>query len=67
MYSGENKKCPQCGGELTLTVYRGGIEKYLEAAEHIIGKYGLPKYYAQRVALVRDEINTLFEGKKPRQ
>lgn len=60
-------KCPQCGGELTLTVYRGGIEKYLEAAEHIIRKYKLPKYYTQRVALVRDEINALFESKKPRQ
>ena len=60
-------KCPQCGGELTLTVYRGGIEKYLEAAEHIIKKYGLPKYYAQRVALVKDEINSLFESRKPRQ
>jgi len=60
-------KCLQCGGELTLTVYRGGIEKYLEAAEHIIRKYGLPKYYAQRIALVKDEINALFEGEKPRQ
>ncbi len=60
-------KCPMCGGNLTLTVYRGGIEKYLEAAEHIIKKYGLPKYYAQRITLVREEINSLFEGKKPKQ
>ncbi|MEM1565696.1 MAG: DNA polymerase II large subunit [Candidatus Bathyarchaeia archaeon] len=60
-------RCSECGGELTLTVHRGGIEKYLEAAEHIIRKYGLPKYYAQRIALVRDEINALFENKKPRQ
>ncbi|MEM1537119.1 MAG: DNA polymerase II large subunit, partial [Candidatus Bathyarchaeia archaeon] len=60
-------KCPQCGGELTLTVYRGGIEKYLEAAEHIIRKYNLPKYYAQRLSLMRDEIVSLFESKKPRQ
>ncbi|MEM3641540.1 MAG: DNA polymerase II large subunit, partial [Candidatus Bathyarchaeia archaeon] len=60
-------KCPICGGELTLTVYRGGIEKYLEAAEHIIKKYDLPRYYSQRILLVRDEINSLFEGKKPKQ
>ncbi|MEM2914546.1 MAG: DNA polymerase II large subunit, partial [Candidatus Bathyarchaeia archaeon] len=60
-------KCTQCGGELSLTVYRGGIEKYLEAAENIIRRYRLPKYYAQRVALVREEINSLFEGKKPKQ
>lgn len=60
-------KCSQCGGELTLTVYRGGIEKYLEAAEYIVRKYGLPKYYAQRITLVKEEINALFENKKPRQ
>jgi DNA polymerase II large subunit len=60
-------KCPQCGGPLTLTVYRGGIEKYLEAAQHLVEKYGLPRYYAQRILLMKEEINALFEGKKPKQ
>ncbi|MGC9346166.1 MAG: DNA polymerase II large subunit, partial [Candidatus Bathyarchaeales archaeon] len=60
-------KCPACGGALTLTVYRGGIEKYLDAAQHLIEKYGLPQYYAQRIMLAREEINALFEGKKPKQ
>jgi DNA polymerase II large subunit len=60
-------KCAECGGELSLTVYRGGIEKYLEAAQHLIDKYGLPLYYLQRLDMVRDEIDSLFEGKKPRQ
>jgi len=60
-------KCSSCGGALTLTVYRGGIEKYLDAAQHLIEKYGLPQYYAQRILLVRKEIDSLFEGKKPKQ
>jgi DNA polymerase II large subunit len=60
-------KCPLCGGQLTLTVYRGGIEKYLDAAQHIIKKYNLPQYYSQRITLMKEEINALFEGKKPRQ
>jgi DNA polymerase II large subunit len=60
-------KCPSCDGELTLTVYRGGIEKYLEAAQNLIDKYGLPKYYSQRIALVKEEITALFDGKKPKQ
>jgi len=60
-------KCPDCGGALTLTVYRGGIEKYLDAAEHLIRKYNLPPYYSQRLVMVREEINSLFEGKKPKQ
>ena len=59
--------CPSCGGPLTLTVYRGGIEKYLGAAQDLIDKYGLPRYYAQRILLVKGEINALFEGKKPKQ
>jgi DNA polymerase II large subunit len=60
-------KCPMCGGPLTLTVYRGGIEKYLDAAQGLVGKYQLPGYYAQRISLMRDEIDALFESKKPKQ
>jgi DNA polymerase II large subunit len=60
-------KCPSCGGQLTLTVYRGGIEKYLEAAQGLVRKYDLPKYYAQRILLIKDEIEALFTSKKPRQ
>jgi DNA polymerase II large subunit len=59
--------CSSCGGSLTLTVYRGGIEKYLEAAQHLIDKYGLPRYYAQRILLMKEEINALFENKKSKQ
>jgi DNA polymerase II large subunit len=59
--------CPECEGPLTLTVYRGGIQKYLEAANQLIRKYKLPNYYAQRLMLVQGEINSLFEGKKPKQ
>jgi len=32
-----------------------------------VQKYGLPEYYAQRLSLVEEEINSLFEGKKPKQ
>jgi DNA polymerase II large subunit len=60
-------KCPECGGVLTLTVYRGGIEKYLEAGQQLIRKYELPPYYLQRLSLVQEEINSLFDGKKPKQ
>jgi DNA polymerase II large subunit len=59
--------CPTCSGSLALTVYRGGIEKYLEAARHLVEKYKLPIHYLHRLDLVKEEIATLFEGKKPRQ
>jgi len=60
-------KCQLCGGPLTLTVYRGGIEKYLVAAQKLIEKYDLPKYYEQRIALVKEEIEMMFTTKKPKQ
>ena len=60
-------KCLFCGGSLTLTVYRGGIEKYIDAAQNLIEKYNLPKYYAQRIALIRAEITSMFDNKKPKQ
>ena len=60
-------KCPLCGGQLSLTVYRGGIEKYLEAAQHLIEKYKLPPYYAQRILLMKEEISAMFDSKKPKQ
>ncbi|UCD27266.1 MAG: DNA polymerase II large subunit [Candidatus Bathyarchaeota archaeon] len=60
-------KCPGCGGAVVLTVYRGGIEKYLEAAHQIVQKYGLSDYYTQRLFLVEEEIRSLFEGNKPKQ
>ena len=60
-------KCPICGGQLEMTVYRGRIEKYLEAARQLVEKYHLPNYYAQRISLMKDEIEALFESSKPKQ
>jgi len=55
-------RCTECGGELTLTVYRGGIEKYLKEARNLIKKYGMSGYYAQRISLIEDEIESIFES-----
>ncbi len=60
-------KCSACGGPVTLTVYRGGIEKYLAAAENLVAKYDLPTYYSQRISLLEEEIKSLFDNGKPKQ
>lgn len=60
-------RCTTCGGQLTLTVYRGGIEKYVAAAQLLVDKYGLPKYYTQRITLIKGEIVAMFDNKKPKQ
>ena len=60
-------RCPDCKSPITLTVYRGGIEKYLESAYRLVKKYGLSTYYTQRLTLMDEEISALFNGKKPKQ
>jgi len=55
-------RCLQCGGELTLTVHRGGIEKYLQDARRLVERYGLSQYYNQRLSMVEDEISSIFES-----
>ena len=60
-------RCDACGGELALTVHRGTVEKYLRVAELLVRRYELPSYYAQRLKLIRDEIESLFGGRGPKQ
>jgi DNA polymerase II large subunit len=55
-------KCSKCNGKLTMTVYRGGIEKYLEIAKTFVEKYKLNNYYAQRLSLIEEEIASIFDG-----
>jgi DNA polymerase II large subunit len=50
-----------------LTVYKGGIEKYLAIAQRLVEKYKLPTYYSQRLLLVEEEINSMFASKKTKQ
>jgi DNA polymerase II large subunit len=59
-----NGKCSKCGGELSLTVYRGSIEKYLEVANDLVKRYELDIYYEQRLKLFHDEIESLFTEEK---
>ncbi len=63
-------KCPRCGGGLNLTVYRGTIEKYVEAARDLVNRYDLGTYNKQSLELLKREIESLFakgESKVQRQ
>jgi DNA polymerase II large subunit len=59
--------CTRCGGPLSLTVYRGGIEKYLDVAEDLVKRYKLGTYHEQRLILLRDEIGSLFSEPEERK
>jgi len=53
--------CVRCGGKLSMTVYKGGIEKYISPALGLVKRYELDDYYTDRLELVRDEIATIFQ------
>ena len=60
-------KCQKCGGNLLLTINKGGIEKYLEISRDIVKKYDLPIYLKQRLELIEREIKSIFEDDKIKQ
>ncbi len=60
-------KCSKCGGNLLLTINKGGIMKYLQISRDIVAKYHLPVYLSQRLELVEKEIKSIFEDDKVKQ
>lgn len=59
--------CPRCGGKLSLTVYRGSVEKYLTVAQDLVKRYNLGKYHEQRLLLLHEEINSLFNDQEEKK
>jgi DNA polymerase II large subunit len=53
--------CLRCGGKLSLTVYKGGIEKYVSPALDLVKRFDLDNYYGDRLGLVRNELQSIFE------
>ena len=53
--------CPRCNGKLSLTVYKGGVEKYLTVAQDLVDRYNLGNYHTQRLRLLRQEIDAMFK------
>ncbi len=60
-------KCMKCGGNLILTINEGGVKKYLEIAKEMIHTYDLSDFLKQRIALVEEEIHSVFKPEKTKQ
>ncbi len=60
-------RCTKCGGNLLLTINKGGIEKYLQISRDIAEKYELSDYTKQRLELIEKEIKCIFEDEKNKQ
>ncbi|WP_457611683.1 DNA-directed DNA polymerase II large subunit [Methanocaldococcus sp.] len=59
--------CLKCGSNLILTVSKGAVEKYMDVAEKMAEEYDVSEYLKQRLKLIREGINSLFENEKSRQ
>jgi DNA polymerase II large subunit len=59
--------CPRCGGKLSLTVYKGSVEKYLTVAQDLVRRYDLGQYHQQRLLLLQEEINSLFKEQEEKK
>ena len=59
--------CPRCGGKLSLTVYKGSVEKYLTVAQDLVRRYQLGKYHEQRLVLLNEEISSLFNEREEKK
>ncbi len=57
----------KCGGKLLLTIYKGGIEKYLELSKMLVERYKLPVYMKQRLELIQKDIDSVFIDEKAKQ
>ena len=53
-----------CGNSLTLTVHEKSVKKYLEIAKEISEKFDLDSYTQQRIAIVEESMNSLFQSDK---
>ncbi len=59
-------ECPECGGDLLLTISEGTIKKYMEPSRKIIENYQVSPYVRQQIMILKDSLQSLF-GKEKRQ
>ncbi|HEV8359058.1 MAG TPA: DNA polymerase II large subunit, partial [Candidatus Thermoplasmatota archaeon] len=56
--------CLRCGSNLTMTVHHASVIKYLEVSKRIAEKYNVKPYTKQRLALLEEHVNSLFQSDK---
>jgi DNA polymerase II large subunit len=57
--------CHRCGGKLVATVFRSGVEKYLDVATEMVRRYSIRPYYHQRLDLIKLELAETFRAEPP--
>lgn len=55
-----SSRCSSCGGELSQTVFRGAVEKYVELTEELLGKYVNNQYLKEQAIIAIESMRKMF-------
>ncbi|GAA0214783.1 DNA-directed DNA polymerase II large subunit [Halobaculum roseum] len=58
--------CRECGGDMTLTVHRGSVNKYMDVALRVAKEFGCREYTIQRLEILERSLESVFENDKNR-
>ncbi|MEM0451831.1 MAG: DNA polymerase II large subunit [Nitrososphaerota archaeon] len=53
-------QCYECGGELSQTVFKGAVEKYIDLTEELLSKYVKTPYLKEHISISLKNIKQLF-------
>ncbi len=59
--------CPTCGGEVSLTVYEGAVNKYMDTAITVAEEFGCREYTKQRLQILENRIERVFKDDTNKQ
>ncbi|WP_254829556.1 DNA polymerase II large subunit [Haloglomus salinum] len=59
--------CRECGGEVSLTVYQGSVNKYMDTARRVAEEYGARPYTKQRLEILNKALESIFENDHNKQ
>ncbi|MFB6135980.1 MAG: DNA polymerase II large subunit [Halobacteriaceae archaeon] len=59
--------CRECGGDVTLTVHEGSVNKYMDTALQVAHDYDCREYTKQRLEILDRSLESLFENDKNKQ
>ena len=59
--------CRDCGGRVNLTVHRGSVNKYMQAAIRVADEYDCRPYTKQRLEVLEKSLESVFENDQNKQ
>ncbi|PSP82195.1 hypothetical protein BRC88_00060 [Halobacteriales archaeon QS_4_69_225] len=59
--------CRVCGGDVTLTVHRGSVNKYIDTALRVAEEYDCQEYTKQRLHILERSLESIFEDDTNKQ